>query len=285
MRLNRRLECRSRPLAEIGGGAGALSHSCCSSFLLSFTIATLLLTSLFVSAQQGVGVSPPHTTLFIAPGSFKSAKITVFARKTPNLIIEPAIYDWQLTADGRLVLLQPGSSPFSASHWIKLRLSPFELSPQKDLEVPYTISLPPSARGSYRTALAFSTQVPSPRKSGVHINLRVVALIYVVTIGGINPDASIANAVLNDGALLVDVINQGNVFLRLRPRVEILNAKGEVINTVEYPEDVLLRGGLRRLKLKLPSKALNQGVLARVHITAQKPVPLTNELYAEVALR
>ncbi|WP_457637335.1 hypothetical protein [Oceanithermus sp.] len=87
--------------------------------------------------------------------------------------------------------------------------------------------------------------------------------------------------------VVADVVNKGNVYLRLNGELRFVNAKGEVVRRKALPERVLLRDGLVRYKLALPEDLPEDAILAQIEIQPQGPAKSYGgpPLYGEVSLQ
>ncbi len=210
--------------------------------------------------------------------------------------------DWTLTPQGRLVVAGNSSSAqsnyikYSLASWLQLSYNPFELSPDNPVKVKFTVTVPgsPSLNGSYWAALAFSTK-PKPGKFegiSVLVNTRVLSVVYVTIQGTEKPASELQGVSLQTDDqgkkyVVADVVNKGNVYLRLNGELRFVNAKGEVVRRKALPERVLLRDGLVRYKLALPEDLPEDAILAQIEIQPQGPAKSYGgpPLYGEVSLQ
>ncbi|XOB98744.1 hypothetical protein ACMC9I_01225 [Deinococcota bacterium DY0809b] len=186
---------------------------------------------------------------------------------------------------------------YSAAPWISIGYDPLRLEPDKPVTVRFGVQVPadPALTGSYRAALAFSTQ-PQP---GVHegvsalINVRVLSVVYITIKGTEQPAAELQGVTVvadeDSGKryLVADVVNTGNVYLRLNGELRFVNTAGEVAQRLELPERVLLREGVVRYRLAFPEDLPDDVILAQIEIQPQGPAGGYGgpPLYGEVPLR
>jgi len=259
-------------------------------------LAGALLLSL-ASSQKGVGIAPPRFEL-VLPVAGKTTKVVdVFCQDIPDQQIDVEVVDWWIDPEGTVRELPKGANPYSASNWLSVESNPFNLTSDAAHPVRFSIDLPndSSLAGSYWTAIAFTTR-PRPVKDsrGVFVSLRtrVLAIIYVTIQGTERPAAGLQGISLQLGIdgkkyIVADVVNKGNVYLRLQGEFRLLNAKGEVVGRSSLPQKVLLRDGLVRYRVQIPEGVEDEAIMAAIEVQPQGPAESYGgpPLYGEVGLR
>jgi len=249
-------------------------------------------------AQKGVGIAPPRFELITPPASTLTETVDVFSRDLPDQMIDVAVVDWWIDPQGTVQELPRGANPFSAASWLLVDSNPFNLTSNSAHPVRFSVAVPPgngALSGSYWTAIAFTTK-PQPAKDAngmaVSVRTRVLAIIYVTIQGTEQPAAALQGVSIQTGEsgqryVIADVINKGNVYLRLNGELRFVNAKGEVIKRTALPERVLLREGLVRYQLRVPADLPQDAVLAALEIQPQGPAKSDGgpPLYGEANLR
>ncbi|AEB10906.1 hypothetical protein [Marinithermus hydrothermalis] len=242
----------------------------------------------WAAAQAGIGVAPPRFEFTATPGQTLPATVTVFAAESPTLRIVPSVTDWLLDPAGTLLVLPPNSHAYSAAPWIHLEASPFELTADAPRDIRFNLTVPEGARGTYWAALAFTTEPQPGVQQGVEvlIQTQILAIVYVTVAGTERPGAEIASTFVETDAAgrryaVADVINTGNVYLRLQGRLTLKNTQGATVRTLELGERVLLRDGVVRYRVPLPEDLPEDTLLAAFEIAGVGP----ETLYGEVMLR
>jgi hypothetical protein len=260
-------------------------------------VAFLFIFSAAAFAIQGVAVAPPRFEILASPGDSFTKEVAVFAQDTGHQTIVPSVVNWVLTPDGQVVVLPAGAegNDYGAADWISTSYDPFGLDPDKPVKVKFSINVPGGdLSGSYWAALAFTTEPKPGRYEGVSVlvNTRVLSIVYVTIQGTEQPAAALQGVTLQTDEqgrkfVLADVANKGNVYLRLNGELRFVDAKGEVARRVQLPERVLLRDGLVRYKLAVPTDLPEDVVLAAIEIQPQGPAKSYGgpPLYGEVSLR
>lgn len=133
--------------------------------------------------------------------------------------------DFSVDKDGNFIFSEPGHESYSASKWVGVNSTDFELAAGESQEVEVIIAAPADIEpGGHYAALFFET-VPSVNEEGVSISTRIPSLFYI-TVPGVTEADIIANAeivslilpgVVEKGPVDVGVVvrSSGNVHLTI----------------------------------------------------------------------
>jgi len=262
--------------------------------VIPLLLAPLIWGAIFAYAQapepppgyRGLLIAPPRYELTLLQGDRVRKEFAILAKGYGRAITaEVAVMDWEENVEGGLIPLEPGVNPYSAARWIKVALDPPSLKPDEPVSVPFEVVVPEGPfEGSYWAAITFATKpAPVKNKQGIAVvnRLRIWGIVYVTIAGTEKPEAEIQNFAVDENAIVLDVVNKGNVYLRLHPELYFRDAKGEVVQSKKLPEKVLLREGLIRYRIPL-KEVPKEAVVAAVQVEAKG---LISPLYAEVALK
>lgn len=218
----------------------------------------LLLLSAQAQRAPALGLAPPFAELELAPGERYEGIIRLVMAKKGEGQFEVQPLDFEFDDAGQLVVEPPGMNPYSASDWLQFSADPFALSEGKVRTFTYAVEVPPSARGSYWSAIAF-TPVVNPEQSGgqvsVQIRTQVLFGIYITTTGGQSPAFAIDEAGLREGRLEVLVSNRGNTYLALGGTVRFLDDRGRTVAQKPFPKFLLLRDASRVFRFDPPPES------------------------------
>lgn len=199
----------------------------------------LALTTTIVSAQSGVGVSPPRAELTMPAGSQLTSTVRVDNPSSRlTLDVEAYLADLIIAPDGGNLFLDGGSHPRSLAPWTAVNSLNFTVQPATVDTVTYTITAPEDAApGTYWGVLFFESRTPAPEGQGgmgVSTLVRVGHIIYV-TIGQATLEGRIVglgyDARSGPGAVRLTFQNSGNGLMRMDGRVEVRSMTGELVAT------------------------------------------------------
>jgi len=204
-------------------------------------------------AQSTVGVDPVAKVFSAAPGQVITQVLNVYNPNptTQKLKIVAYLSDMNISETGESVYPPAGSMPESLEKWATFSPSDFELGGQDIQQVRYTITVPKDAApGTHWGMLMFEAQDPAPvpGKTLASFRLRVSHTIYV----NVQPTTQAGNILgifeqqpktkTDIYQLGVQYGNTGNVVNGVRGRVEVRDAQGVLVATLDLPLTVALPG-------------------------------------------
>jgi len=136
--------------------------------------------------------------------------------------------DFSISREGNFVFSEPGHESYSASRWLSLEETDFEIAPGESREVEVSISAPTEVEPGGHYAALFFESVPSSDQGAVSISTRIPSLFYL-TVSGATEAEITANAEISSLLLPgfagkrpveagVVVHNLGNVHLTVAAR-------------------------------------------------------------------
>ncbi len=190
-------------------------------------LVAILLTSFLNSAQAqgGIKVWPTRVDLTVNEGEQAEEIINVKNQGGETIGVSAYVMDFTIDQEGRFIFSEPGHESYSASKWVSVNSTDFELAPGESQEVEVTIAAPADIEpGGHYAALFFET-VPSVNEEGVSISTRIPSLFYI-TVPGVTDADIVANAeivslilpgIVEKGPVEVGVTvrNSGNVHLTI----------------------------------------------------------------------
>lgn len=211
--------------------------------------------------------------------SFSLAPIRIDAEVTPgkphtdaleinNEAREPArirVYteDWRLERDGAVTFARAGTWPGSASTWIRVNPTEFDLPPLATVDVRFTVTVPKGApAGGYRAAIVVE-QVPRPApgqqpRREMAIRARIASVVYV-KVGDPLPSAALHDLTFrreSNGmrSLLLGVENTGGVHFRTAGQIVLTDPKtGRVAHKLAVPDAPVLPHSRRDVRVDVGS--------------------------------
>jgi hypothetical protein len=148
----------------------------------------------------------------------------------------------------------PQEAAYSCKKWLSLNPMEIEIDKRAALMVRYTLRLPADLpEGSYNCAAGFTTLPPVEKAAGMGMRMavRVVAALYVV-VGAppilgklkeikLEPLPSVKESEPDGWQAVVVFENSGLMFYRPTGKLEVLDAEGKAVETMELPSLPVLR--------------------------------------------
>lgn len=206
-------------------------------------------------------IEPARLELVIPAGRQKGKSILIDNTKEDS----PAhikIYAQDITylPDGTHDFLNPGSTPWSCSRWIKVVPEELDIPAGKAKSVRISVEVPPEAKGGGYAILFFEVGAPSLIK-GIGVNLRIGAMVLVTIPGTEIYKAKLSNLSFSKPKdIQASIFNEGNLLIRPEGEVKILDSRGKRIKKVDLNPNGLgiLPQTLRKFNVQL-DKALPKG--------------------------
>ena len=207
-------------------------------------------------AQLGLGLAPMRVELRMAPGQEYSNTVKLSSQSGLQTRVRAEILDFDIddAATPQFERSLPREAGVSCKDWLKL--NPMEMQIDKDgyTNIRYTLHLPEGlAEGSYNCAAGFTTLPSVSQKSGdvgLSMAVRIVAAFYVVVgkpdVSGklqeikLEPRAATTDRDAGFQAVVV-LNNPGRMYFRPTGKLDLLDASGKIIETVEFPSLPVLR--------------------------------------------
>ncbi|HEX7124759.1 MAG TPA: hypothetical protein VF406_03145 [Thermodesulfobacteriota bacterium] len=217
------------------------------------------------AAGPSFSLAPIRFDIEATPGEPYTDALEVHNTARETARIKVYTEDWRLERDGAITFLKRGTGPRSASPWIRVNPSEFDLPPLSVADVRFTVTVPRGApAGGYRAAIVVE-QVPRPTpgeepRRAVAIRARIASVVYV-RVGAREPAAELAGvtyARLANGvrALVLAVRNTGDVHFRTNGKVRLADpATGRRVHTIPIPDAPVLPRSERDLLVHLPEDA------------------------------
>ncbi|GAA5512809.1 hypothetical protein Dcar01_01533 [Deinococcus carri] len=211
------------------------------------------------AAQATVGVDPITKLFSAAPGQAITQVLNIY---NPNstaqkLRIVAYLSDMNIGETGETEFPPVGTVKESSAPWTTFTPSEIELGGLETKQVRYTIQIPPNAApGTHWAMLMFEAQDPAavPGKTLASFRLRVAHTMYV-NVQPIKAEGSITGIFdappkneTDIYQLAVQYANTGNAATGVRGRVELRDARGDLVATLPLELTVALPGRTVLLK-------------------------------------
>jgi P pilus assembly chaperone PapD len=203
-----------------------------------------------------IEVSPLTLELQVDPGRAHTDAIQITNTGANRQHIKAYCQDWTLRPDGVVIFVSAGRLPQSASGWVALTPSEFDLAPGDSQQVRYTVRVPSDAVGETRTVVIFEAeaQALSLRGAPSRVIPRIGTIIYVQSGAAAPAQARVAEFNVGPEMGLLVIENAGPGHLRFTGRLEIRRS-GELVRASDLNAFVVLPAPFNRHQVKLSKEA------------------------------
>lgn len=206
-------------------------------------------------------VEPARIELPIPQGRQKGKMVNIDNSKSDEpLHLKIYVQDVIFLPDGTNDFPPAGSTQWSCAHWLKVTPEEIDIPAGKIGGVRVNISVPSNARGGYY-AMVFFESGPTYIERGLGINFRVGVLVDVTIPNTEVRKAKLANlSLLNSNKIEVGIFNEGNVLIRPKGKIKIMDSQGKKTRQLDFNRQRLgvLPKTLRKFYLEL-EKPLAKG--------------------------
>ncbi len=138
-------------------------------------------------------VWPTWVELTVHRGEQAGKIIHVQNQGSESIELKAYVMDFSIDREGNFVFSEAGHESYSASRWLSVAETDFELVPGESQEVEVRLSAPSEVEPGGHYAALFFEAIPSANQGAVSISTRIPTLFYI-TVPGITEAEVIANA-------------------------------------------------------------------------------------------
>ena len=138
-------------------------------------------------------VWPTWVELTVNRGEQAGKIIHVQNQGSESIELKAYVMDFSIDREGNFVFSEAGHESYSASRWLSVAETDFELVPGESQEVEVRLSVPSEVEPGGHYAALFFEAIPSANQGAVSISTRIPTLFYI-TVPGITEAEVIANA-------------------------------------------------------------------------------------------
>jgi P pilus assembly chaperone PapD len=236
---------------------------------LTLCMAMMLCAGIAGAAGSSLEIQPLTIELQVEPGRAYTNTISLKNTGSAPEHVKAYCQDWAMKPDGLVVFVDAGKLTQSASPWVTLSPTDFDLAPGDTVQVRYTIRPPADAKGEFRTVIIFegSAQAMTLHGGASRVIPRLGSVVYVQCGPIPQPQARITQFVVTaDGGLLV-VENTGPAHLRFTGRLEI-GQSGQIVRSLDLTGFVVLPSPFNRHQVRIAKESLADLVPGEYELTA-----------------
>jgi len=226
---------------------------------------TILRTVGLVALLVGLGSIPGQALLIshiefdlsLPRGALETLAFQVLNNETEPLEIQIGLADWDRDITGENRFYPPGTLPRSAAPWLSVSPLRFDLAPNEQKEIRFSIKVPSEIVGTYWTAImveaAPKQTQPQPPGTTVVVRRRFAVKVLETPPGTGTKDGRITLLDvrgLNPPNIFVEFENRGTVHTpEVKGRIEIRDEKGATLEKLDVEGFPTLPGAKRLLKV------------------------------------
>jgi P pilus assembly chaperone PapD len=202
-------------------------------------------------------ISQIEFDLALPRGAVDTLTFSVLNNETDPLEIQISLADWDRDITGENRFYPPGTLPRSAAPWLSVSPLRFDLEPNKQQEVRFSIKVPSDIAGTYWAAImveaAPKQTQPQPPGTTVIVRRRFAVKVLETPPGTGTKDGRITLIDvrgLNPPNYLVEFENRGTIHApRVTGRIELRDEKGTLLEKLDLESFPILPGAKRLLKV------------------------------------
>ena len=175
-------------------------------------------------------VEPSRIELSIPAGKRRGKTVTVDNSKSDRpMHLKVYVQDVAYLPDGTNDFLPVGSTAWSCASWLQTTPTELDIPAGQTAEVRVSALVPAEARGGHYAIIFFET-TPSYTEKGIGVNFRIGALVEITVPQTQVYQAKLVNLTWAPSQhIAVGLFNQGNVLVRPKGRLKILDHQGKVV--------------------------------------------------------
>jgi P pilus assembly chaperone PapD len=204
--------------------------------VLLLVAALLGINHLSSMAEGGISVWPTWVELTVNRGEQAGKIINVVNQGNEPIRVMAYTGDFSIDSEGNFVFSEPGHESYSASKWLSVEETDFEIAPGASREVGISISVPTEVEPGGHYAALFFEAIPSPDQGAISISTRIPTIFYLTVLGvneaDISANADIVSLVIpgvaGKGPVEMGVVvkNSGNVHLTVAAKARFTSSWG-----------------------------------------------------------
>jgi P pilus assembly chaperone PapD len=243
-------------------------------------------------AACGVGflVTPPRAEHMLAGGQTQTYNLSVVNHDSVYPVkLKAFVMDWLMKTNGQLYTPKPGTKLQSCSDWIEINPTEFEVPPNTEQTIRYTVKVPDSSFGSNWCILYFESQPDTTQSAmvGIIMKAQIGIPIYVTIPGTVVIQAELLNFTykrkgFQSHEFKLQVKNTGNVHLRTKGTLAIKDGGGTTVATLSLNDEVILPQSQRDLVLPLKQELVPGRYTAVINLDCGTPELIQGETAFEV---
>ncbi len=224
--------------------------------------ALLVSLSVFLAGVFGVGSAqaltlvPPSLEYTSAKGQVIESRVKLLNNENRTLVLTPSTANFGAKDETGEPDFKFDAPSADLSAWIQIDKAQLTLDPGETKEVPFTIAVPTDAEpGGHYAGIFFASGGTATGGGQIGVQSKLGTLVILTVDGNIREQAAISSVKLDGPSSLsrppvnlnVRIKNSGNVHVKPKGKVTILNMFGGEVETITLPQDKNVLPGQTRL--------------------------------------
>lgn len=249
-----------------------------------FVILCLVLYLSSSDTALAFSIEPSRIELSLPAGRQRGKMISIDNSKSDEpLHLKMYVEDVIFLPDGTNDFPAAGSTAWSCAKWVKIIPDEIDIPAGRTQNVRVNVSVPQDAKGGYY-AMVFFESTPT-YVDGLGINFRLGGLLDVSVAKTEIRQAKLASfSFIEPSRIAVDIFNEGNVLIRPKGRIKILNSRKRKIGQLDFnPQRLgILPQTLRKFYLDLKEPLSKGDYYLKAEIDVGTKYLLIGQLPVEV---
>lgn len=223
----------------------------------SLVVLSVVIASVFgIRSARALTLVPPSLEYSTVRGQIVEGKIKLLNNENRILVLTSSTSNFGAKDETGEPDFKFDAPSADLASWIKISSSQLTLEPGETKEVAFTISVPLDAEpGGHYAGIFFASGGVSSGGGQIGVQSKLGALVIMTVAGNIREQAAISSVTL-DGSSTVNrppvnfnirIQNTGNVHIKPKGKVTVLNMFGGEVETLSIPQDKNVLPGQTRL--------------------------------------
>lgn len=223
-------------------------------FLLTFSV---ILAGVFgIRSANALTLVPPSLEYSTAKGQTIESRVKLLNNENRTLTLTPSTANFGAKDETGEPDFAFDAPTADLAAWIKIDLEPVTLDPGETKEIPFTIAVPADAEpGGHYAGIFFASGGTASSGGQIGVQSKLGSLVILTVEGNIREQAAISKVTLDGPTSMsrppvdfnIRVKNSGNVHIKPKGKVTILNMFGGEVDTLTLPQEKNVLPGQTRL--------------------------------------
>ena len=235
-----------------------------------YVLAILIIGGLILFNQvkaARLSISPVTFELTGNPGDVLVNKLRIFNPTNSSIAVRMEVEDFTAAGEeGEVIVKEAEAETYSLARWISVSPQTFTLGPKEQKFVDFIITIPQNAEpgGKYGSVLATMKGILSPDEGigGAAVSTKVGALVLLTVSGDVLENIEVKEFLVpgfsETGPITFTIRfeNTGTVHVRPRGFVTITDWRSEKVIDIEFPQQNVIPGAVRKVEANWDKKWL-----------------------------